>query len=342
LARLDRLAEAGRRELATASNLGDFLGRVRRSLEVPAGRPYRLLEVPVSQIAAAPSFRAFFAEWVRGFEDHGHATNTALGAHRASEGIRSAAQPFPNLGHADGRFELPFWVIRGGRRQPLLARRASGVVELSTPAERLLGIRPDEIVDAISESGLAIRPRALTLTMFARVGAVDLFVHGIGGARYDRATDRVARAFFGFEPPAFAVATATFRLSLGAGDDAGAARLALQRRLIALRHNPERFLDGAADQPLVAEKWDRIRELSGAFLTRRARRAATRRIRDINADLAARLEPESAAARAELDRWAVRAAEEIVARDREYPYFFFDAEDLAAAARRLTVERAAR
>jgi hypothetical protein len=37
----------------------------------------------------------------------------------------------------------------------------------------------------------------------------DQWIHGIGGARYDQVTDRIIRKFFGIDPPAFGVATAT-------------------------------------------------------------------------------------------------------------------------------------
>jgi hypothetical protein len=42
----------------------------------------------------------------------------------------------------------------------------------------------------------------------------DLFIHGIGGAKYDELTDLIIRRFFGIEPPAYMTATATFRLPI--------------------------------------------------------------------------------------------------------------------------------
>ena len=44
--------------------------------------------------------------------------------------------------------------------------------------------------------GIRLRPRALTTTMYLRLAMGDLFLHGIGGAKYDQLTDRIIEHFF--------------------------------------------------------------------------------------------------------------------------------------------------
>ena len=44
---------------------------------------------------------------------------------------------------------------------------------------------------------IRLRTRALTTTMFSRFLLGDLFIHGIGGAKYDELGDEIARRFFG-------------------------------------------------------------------------------------------------------------------------------------------------
>jgi len=63
--------------------------------------------------------------------------------------------------------------------------------------------------------GIFVRPRALITTMFARLLASDLFVHGIGGAKYDQLTDQIIVDFFGVDPPRYVTATGTWRLPTG-------------------------------------------------------------------------------------------------------------------------------
>ena len=51
-------------------------------------------------------------------------------------------------------------------------------------------------------------------TMYLRFYLSDLFIHGIGGAKYDELTDEIIRRFFGIEPPRYLTATATIRLPI--------------------------------------------------------------------------------------------------------------------------------
>ena len=44
--------------------------------------------------------------------------------------------------------------------------------------------------------------------MYARVVLGDLFLHGIGGGKYDELTDAIVGRFLGVAPPEFAVVTA--------------------------------------------------------------------------------------------------------------------------------------
>jgi hypothetical protein len=268
-----RLLSAPRGDLAAA------VTAVRRGLEGP--RPY--LDLPVSRLAQTTAFRRFalalLAEAPRFAEVH----NRCLAGYREHYGIRTAAQPFPDLAIDLGLVEAPFWFVHGERRWPVFVRPETGTL---IAADRAIGRLPDDPDDA-ALARLPLRPRALTLTAFVRLVVTDLFVHGVGGGRYDRATDAVVREFFGFAPPAYAAVTATLHLPFDGAGSIDAERLRLRRRLLDLQHNPDRFLpDGGPHRGLVEEKWALIRRLERAGeMTRRERRAATQRIRDVNAIL---------------------------------------------------------
>src|SRR6185369_7328775 len=92
--------------------------------------------------------------------------------------------------------------------------------------------------------GIKIRPRALITTMYARLVLGDLFVHGIGGAKYDELTDLIIRRFFGVEPPAYVTATATFRLPIERPNVSLEDVRASAQRVRELRYRPESFLRG--------------------------------------------------------------------------------------------------
>ena len=142
--------------------------------------------------------------------------NAALAAYRRDERITTPGRPMPDL-HTDvDRVEAAFWLdnLAHQTRRRLFLNRSSGnwrleggdfefdpFAEGSAAAQRLS--------THLRSRGLRITPRALTLTMFFRLMLADQFVHGIGGARYDRVTDRLIESFFDLEPPRFSVTTAT-------------------------------------------------------------------------------------------------------------------------------------
>jgi len=117
------------------------------------------------------------------------------------------------------------------------------------------------VLEEIEADGIKLRSRALITTMFARLVVADLFIHGIGGAKYDEATDSIIRRFFQTTPPAFATISGTLRLPLHAADASVADVGQLRHRLRELQFHPERRVayngdsaSGESLQRLVAEK----------------------------------------------------------------------------------------
>src|SRR5205085_10460682 len=87
----------------------------------------------------------------------------------------------------------------------------------------------------------ALCPRALTLTLFARVCLGDFFIHGIGGGKYDEVTDAIIRDYFGIEPPAYQVLSATLHLPLPGFPGTSADVERAERRLRDLTWNAQRY-----------------------------------------------------------------------------------------------------
>lgn len=59
-----------------------------------------------------------------------------------------------------------------------------------------------------------LRPRAMVTTLLARIGLGDLFVHGLGGCRYDVAMESWSEKWLGVAPAPAVLATASMRLPL--------------------------------------------------------------------------------------------------------------------------------
>ncbi len=228
--------------------------------------------------------------------------NAALADYRRRRRIRGTQHPIPDLQSDASRIEAPFWLIGadGLRRRLWVSRGRRGKkTVLFAYDQRVAELPPLDQVAAGAGFRAALgawrlRPRALMLTTFARLFACDLFLHGVGGAKYDRIADGFIRAFFRVEPPAYACVTATLRLPLprrpaGPGD-----LLAARRAERDLAFNPQRYLGPRTDEEAVrallrereeaAAQSQRLRDVRR--FDRAARREAFERIRRANTSLA--------------------------------------------------------
>ena len=316
-----------------AATLAVYLDRLRRAYEARAGEP-RYADVSVSTLAATPEFQAFALHLLQDPCALLAAYNGCLDDYRRAHRVRSAANPFPNLVEAGGRTETPFWILHGGRRADLFVSREGSRMLLGSASGPVATVPAGPAgVEALAAAGVALRPKALTLTLFARLCLGDLFIHGVGGGRYDRVTDPLAQRLFGVHPAPYAVATATLHLPLGGDRDPDGGRHTLERRLMDLRHNPDRHLAaaGETERRLVDEKWQLIRAVE-TMRPGRERRAATHRIREVNSLLARTLAPEIARIEAQLAALNAEPAAGEAAGFRGYPFFLFDPRDVAALA----------
>jgi hypothetical protein len=356
------LAEAAPR----AANLREALVVARRRLEEACGT--RNLELPVSRLADGVAFRLFVAEMLRRHEELFAAHNESLAEYRRVYRERSAAQPVPDLAREGARIEMPFWVWRAGEarrrlwvepaddtRAPLAtaslrqAGRLNGLTlfaeteEMGTidvRARRGSGGRPADVeqLAALRRAGWKIRPRALTLTLFARLAVGDVFIHGLGGGLYDKITDGIFERLFGVRPPEIVLASCTVRLPVEAYPSTPRDLEAARRRVRDWRFNPDRLLAGADGSraeatALIDEKWRLIREREA---TRDGRGRAWRRIRAINESLASLAPGGPRAAAENLARVERELEWNAILQNREYPICFYPAEELAEFYRDVT------
>jgi hypothetical protein len=308
-----------------AATLAGFLGGARRAYEAQAGPP-GYVELAVSSLSDTREFTAFALHVMQ--DPTGFLTryNSSLEEYRRVHRLRSAANPFPNLEEADGFQETPFWALHEGRRTKLFARRDGERLRLQRP-----GAPPVDLpagpsgLEELLASGLRLRPKALTLTMFARVCLGDVFLHGVGGGRYDRVTNAVIAGVFGCAPPPYVVATATLALPLLGDGVPVEDRRVLERRMMDLQHNPERHLSSPSQvqRQLVDEKWALIKAIE-QMRPGPERRAATHRIREVNSHLAEGLADEIQRIQAKLAALDGSSAALEAASYRGYPYFLFD------------------
>jgi len=179
-----------------------------------------------------------------------------------------AAVPEAGIGRLqvrDDYVELPLWRIRDDRRR---------MHAYDNDVERCLS------GDA---NAPALLPRALFMTALIRLGMCDLFVHGTGGARYDRAMELWIREWLGVKPAPIAIATATLRLDLARDDEEP---LDLETELRAARrvwHDPEkedstlRATEGAETEGDGTRRLSQAKSDLLATINAQPRRSAARR-----------------------------------------------------------------
>jgi hypothetical protein len=205
----------------------------------------------VSRLCATPAFRVFVAALLLDARRVAELHNGELAAYRRRHRIRAAGRPVPPLTLEPGRIELPLWIGReDGPRHRLHVRERPDAVELLADREEVASIARRVLASAathdapwgVEHEGWRIRPRALTLSAFVRLLLSDLFIHGIGGAKYDELMEAWIASWLGAAPRCAGCVSATLRLPLphhGVGPgDILAARWAARD----LRYNPQRHV----------------------------------------------------------------------------------------------------
>ncbi|MBX3374348.1 MAG: hypothetical protein KF817_10980 [Phycisphaeraceae bacterium] len=240
-------------------------------------------------------------------------------AQRYNDAVRAVPEAgLPPLLIRDDLVELPLWRVG-----------ADGVRQRAFDADAGQWLA----ADASAAPSSRLLPRALLLTALVRLAAVDLFVHGTGGAVYDRAMESWVTGWLGVRPAPFAVATATLRLPLQ--DPAAHHRASIAQEMAAAAHrtwhDPEPA--PARDAPGPGEvKRLLLSAIEAAPRGSRRRRAAYRAMHEQLAMLRSRH-----IGRVEAAQRRARAAQEaradaVIAARRDWAFPLYEPASLAALA----------
>lgn len=341
---VDRLWAHAKAAVARCGVAGCALAQSRHALEADIG--LRTLEVPIGAVCRSTAFAEFVLMILAELPRFRQCYNDAADRYRGVHGIRSKAHPVPNLAEDGEWFEAPLWIygddapsrraawvrlsddeliisdrmdsdFRSGKpSSPAGQRRAAKEVRINIRHPKLAA----EQLAAAATPRFKLRPRALLTTMYARLALSDLFLHGIGGAKYDQLGDMIIRSFFAVEPPRFMVISATAKLPGIVQDDHATEIRRLRRQLRDTRFQGERFADRVdLDADLLARK----REL----LANRPHRGQAKAWRDeldrINRSLSDSLSEVRFQLNHQLAQQQKEAASAAVLASREHPFCLF-------------------
>lgn len=324
---------------ARQGNLGRALAQARHLLERRSGLSH--WEVPLSALCETHSFRHFVASILIDVHRFIEVYNASILSFRKRHRLRSRSHPAPLLTINQPAVETPFWVWRhtDPRREPLVMRYyGPESAELSHGWHgEVIGRVPlgsaRDLASALGElaaNGVRVRPRALLTTLYLRLMCGDLFIHGIGGGKYDQVTDAIILDFVHVPPPEYLVMSATFRLPFGVLPVQADDLRQVDGMLREIHYHPENF-----DEQVNAGDRDEFRRLAaqkGQWLQRRPSAGSARdwqaRLEQINQGMREKLDSGVRQLKAERDQMTKLYRAGRIILSREYSFCLFSANDL--------------
>ncbi|QDU80654.1 hypothetical protein Pla110_23860 [Polystyrenella longa] len=309
------------------------------------------LELPISLLSEEEPFLRFSLHLMVNIERFRSDYNQQLAAYRHRNKIRNEQHPVPDLAVEGVWQEAPFWIWKAGatHRHHVWIQITDEAILLSDGTEELARIphpnatSPEQAIQslaALAAEGIRFRPRALTTTLYARLFLCDLFIHGIGGAKYDEVTDDLIREFYQHEPPGYLTLSGTIWFPLHRNIDVAAEDMeSLKDQIRDLQYHPDQHLSSAQQETartLLKEREQLVEEQNGyKNLSKEEKRHASdqnrirfQRLKEIARELTLLVAPEQKRLQAELKRLEALWEERQVQINREYPALFYPVEKL--------------
>ena len=241
--------------------MGHKFSQARHQLENRMGM--NSLDVPFSTLCRGASFAGLLLHVMKNAARFRNVYNAAVCEYRKVHRIRNPGHPVPELEILSDRIELPLWswTSSTAKRQRLFCQATAEQLILSDLPSTFelkldLTASPSECVEQIQawqQTDIQFRPRALLTTMFSRLFLGDLFIHGIGGGKYDQVTDQIICNFFGQQPPIFLIATATLGLPVPLPIDGSTAIAAATVDMRHLQFAPDKYLRRLQQQGIILD-----------------------------------------------------------------------------------------
>ncbi len=250
----DELWRDARQHLRQIQKPAQLIPAMRHRLERSCG--LRTLEIPVSMMTKTAAFGHCLSEWLHRAGELQQIHNRCLLDYRQQHRIRSRSHPVPELVDEQGAIEIPFWIWSAASplRRRAFCIRHGDEFELTDRDQISIRLPARDTAQAWRErcdGPIRIRPRALTTTLLARLFFSDLFIHGIGGAKYDQLLDAIIREAWKMEPPTYATATATFLLPVEVDRSIPDQITEIETLLRDVKYHPENHVD--TNDPLVQQ-----------------------------------------------------------------------------------------
>ena len=306
-----------------APALGATIAAGRHRFEQSVG--LRTLEIPVSELSQTTAFATFAAAIFDRAAKFRDIYNQVLAEYRNVNRIRSSSHPVPALEQTGDWTEVPFWVSSDQTpgRQRLFIRTRVDTFELSDRKQFNQVLPKADFIPAfkqLSTLGVAIRPRAISTTTFCRLLMSDIFIHGVGGSKYDQLTDAISQRFFGYRLPEFLTVSATFHLRTQIPAIAKSDITKIRTRRREYNFHPEHFLTNEPPNSQAVELIKQKRQWIDSPIRSPEKHLA---ITQINQALREMLTPSDEQLKEEIDSLSAQLKSSEIANSREYSFCLF-------------------
>jgi hypothetical protein len=212
-----------------------------------------LIYLPVSLLSDSASFKTFVCSIVCDAVNFADAYNQGILSRIHTQNLNAAQTLRPlEIDRRNNDAELPFWLMfKTGIRVPLQVEcKNNNIILLANSA--ILGAfdlsnaddNKQQLFEILNAYNCVIRPKAVTLDLFARLYLADWFVHGVGGGKYASITDNIIRKYFNLANLHFGVATATLTLPTESNTNwLNLTESQFELQLRKLKFNPEIFIE---------------------------------------------------------------------------------------------------
>ena len=313
--------------------LGLAFSAARNRLEASFG--LNILDVPLSQLCQTEWFCRILGFVLANARHYSEVYNQSVQQYRSVHKIRSTSHPVPDLATVGDWVEVPFWVWtkenanRRGLWVSVLGDRVSLADQKGWELELSNGETLPSLLQELTSQGIYVRPRALMTTTILRLVASDLFVHGIGGAKYDQVTDEINRQLLDMQPPEYVTATATALLPIDVPPIDKRDLRGIDERLRDVEFNPDRALDsGVPDDP----NWQSLLEQKSSLLADvpdfPEKRSWHRQLQEVNSKLRKQIVEPVARLRIERDDMTRQLHQKQLLMSREYSLLLFPEQGL--------------
>jgi len=198
-------------------NIADTITQLQATLSRILG--LEILYLPVSLMSQCDSFMDFVSSVISDPRRFVRIYNRAIKNKRLSANLKpNQTLRTLKIDYINKIIELPFWLLwKTGKRASLYASIRDKNIRIGTSDTTKgtidsSGDKNQQLRQILKKNDWGIRPKAVTLTLFARLYLADLFIHGTGAVNYEYITDSLIRDFYKKPNVNFGIATATMTL----------------------------------------------------------------------------------------------------------------------------------